>query len=486
MTMSLLHRSCAVVALLIAFGVPGVSTAAAPTHAAAHASYPSTTLHIGRFGAVTVYQPAGPPKSVVLFLSGDGGWNEGVVDMAIHLVEEGAIVAGLDTPHYLAALGAAAPSCVSLAADFEILSHQLQKELKLRDYLLPILVGYSSGATLVYATLVQSPPGTFAGGLSLGFCADQDMHGAKLCPAAGLEYTNNAHGDAVFAPSAHLKDPWIAFQGQKDEVCPAPAVDAFVARTARAEVVRLPLVGHGFSVERNWVTQFRSAYRALLAHAAPPPAVAPDVGDLPIVEIPVPPAAASAANTASTQPEFALLLTGDGGWAGLDQDVSAELATKGLPVVGFNTLRYFWKARTPDETTRDVVRVLRYYLETWNKQRIVLVGYSFGADVLPFIVSRLPEDLRARVTSLNLIGLSDSAAFEIGVGEWLPGSSSAGLPVLPELAKEHALPITCFYGEGESDSVCPRLTGARVLRVGAGHHLSGRYGEIADDILASR
>src|SRR5689334_13619574 len=101
----------------------------------------------GRFGAVTIYRPAGPPRSLVLFVSGDGGWRLGVVDMAKHLAEQGAIVAGIDVRHYLAALGEAKQSCVSLAADFELLSHDLQKKLGLPQYLAPLLVGYSSGAT---------------------------------------------------------------------------------------------------------------------------------------------------------------------------------------------------------------------------------------------------------------------------------------------------------------------------------------------------
>lgn len=456
---------------------PATAKPAVPKH-------PTSTIQFGRFGAVTIYRPSGVAKSVVLFLSGDGGWNDGVDEMAGYLVDEGAIVLGVDTPHYLDALGGA-KHCVSLAGDLEELSHSLQRQLGLHDYMLPILVGYSSGATVAYAALVQSPPGTFAGGISMGFCADQNFRGATLCPATGLKFTHNAQGSDVFSPTPGLKDKWIAFQGQKDEVCDAAAVDRFAAQMPGVDLVRLPLVGHGFNVPRNWVPEYHAAYRELLARTVIPPAVAPEVGDLPLTEVPVPTAAAGSKPVAQ-RPAFALLLTGDGGWAGLDQDVSAALAAKGLPVVGLNTLRYFWTARTPEETTNDVARVLRHYLRDWDKQSVLLVGYSFGADVLPFIVSRLPPELRARVESVNLIGLSPTANFEIKVAGWLPGASSGDRPVIPELGKDVGVPIRCFYGEGESDSACPGLKAAEVLKVGTGHHLSGRYGEIADDILASR
>src|SRR2546430_15762054 len=54
--------------------------------------------------------------------------------------------------------------------------------------------------------------------------------------------------------------------------------------------------------------------------------------------------------------EFALLLTGDGGWAGLDQELAARLAGNGVPTVGLNSLKYFWSARTPERTAEDAAR----------------------------------------------------------------------------------------------------------------------------------
>ena len=85
------------------------------------------TLPGGRFGNVTVETPSGPVKSVALFISGDGGWHLGVVNMAKHLVDTGAMVVGIDIRNYLDALGKIEPSrCNDLAVDFEQLSHYVQ------------------------------------------------------------------------------------------------------------------------------------------------------------------------------------------------------------------------------------------------------------------------------------------------------------------------------------------------------------------------
>jgi type IV secretory pathway VirJ component len=459
--------------------IPAAAAAAAKPPAPAAQAHDARELGAGRFGIVHVYVPAGKPQSVAIFVSGDGGWELGVINMAHALRDMGAVVIGVDVTHYFASLRRAAQGadahCEMIAADFESLSHQVQKQIGLHEYHVPVLIGYSSGATVVYAALVQSPPGTFAGALSLGFCADQDFAGAQLCPGNGLRYTQTAQHELVFEPAAGLRQPWIAFQGQKDQVCDPHAADEFAARVAGGAVVKLPLVGHGFSVERNWMPQFRAAYARLAALPPPVAAAAAEISDLPLQEV----------HAAAPAQEFALLLTGDGGWAGLDQELAARLAANGVPTVALNSLKYFWSQRTPQQTAQDVARVLRHYLAAWHAQRVLVIGYSFGADVLPFVVNRLPPDLLARVASVSLLGIDAHASFEVHVAEWV-GGDEGGPPTRPELAEIKSVPVLCIYGAGETDSICPQLPPGTVARaqIGKGHHFSGEYALLADRILS--
>ena len=209
------------------------------------------------FGKVTLYTPEQAPRSMVLFLSGDGGWHLGVIKMATTLVNAGAAVVGIDVRHYLADIAAHPAPCRYMAADFETLAHRVQRELHITDYQLPLLYGYSSGATVAYAVLVQSPPGTFGGAVSMGFCPDQKFGGTPLCPGPGaqLAYHPGPKRAFVFEPAAHLSDRWIAFQGQDDKTCVPGAVDEFAAQVGNSSVVRLGRVGHGFGVEDRWVPQ---------------------------------------------------------------------------------------------------------------------------------------------------------------------------------------------------------------------------------------
>lgn len=222
------------------------------------------------FGVVTVYRhdaaaaTAHAPREVVLFLSGDGGWNLGVITMAQHLTDQGAIVAGIDIRHYLAQLELTPSACVSPADDLMQLGRKLQAD-PTGTPVAPVLVGYSSGATLVYAALAQANAGSFKGALSLGFCPDLDLK-KPLCKGAGIGFMPRKDAKGVFKgvnflPAKSLSGRWISLQGQLDQVCEAAPTVKFVAEVPGADLVLLPKVGHGYSVERNWVPQYLKAFR---------------------------------------------------------------------------------------------------------------------------------------------------------------------------------------------------------------------------------
>lgn len=445
-----------------------------------------STLSFARFGTVHLYRGAERPAAVVLFVSGDGGWNLGVVDMARELATLGALVIGIDVTHYLRELAASDEHCLYPAAEFEALSQFVQKQLGLPTYTTPVLVGYSSGATLVYAVAVQAPVNTFRGAISLGFCPDLALD-KPLCRGNGLEWTTGAKGKGTdFLPARTLSSPWVALQGTIDQVClPAPT-QAFVAKVPGAEIVLLPKVGHGYSVPRNWLPQFRGVFQRLTAPAptlAPSPPVEdathaavtlPEVADLPVVELP-----------ASGGELLAVMISGDGGWAGIDREVGGALVAAGISVVGLDSLRYFWTARTPEQTAADVARVARRYLAAWHLDRFLLAGYSRGADVLPFVANRLPPELRARLSEVALLGPSERVEFEFHVADWV-SDRAAGLATEPEARRlgDLGVPLLCFYGEDETDSLCPRLTAPFItVPLPHGHHFGGRYEAIAARML---
>ncbi len=179
------------------------------------------------------------------------------------------------------------------------------------------------------------------------------------------------------------------------------------------------------------------------------------------------------------------MISGDGGWAGLDRGIAHAFAARGIPVIGIDSLRYFWSERTPEQTTRDITAIIEHYQQAWHRSAVHLLGYSFGADVLPFVMNRLPRPLAANVRTLTLVAPSDSATFEIHVSNWLPGVTTAGLPTKPELARLSLAPI-CLYGAGDKDTPCTDMPPGQAMQIGSGHHLGGDAEGIVSRVLQAR
>lgn len=435
------------------------------------------TLSFGRFGVVHLYRTSDTPASVVLFVSGDGGWNLGVVDMAKSLAQLNALVVGIDIVHYLKQLEAAPGECSYPSGDFEALSQYIQKKLDLPTYSIPCLVGYSSGATLVYALLVQAPTNTFQGAISLGFCPDLPLT-KPFCKGGGLEFGPGPKNKGYsFKPFLDMKMPFIILQGMIDQVCDNSFVSGYVKGMAKTEVVNLPKVGHGFSVPRNWMPQFKDAFSKLQRESqidrVP---VESEVKDLPLVEV---------LPQGTANDLLAVIISGDGGWASIDRQIGDEFAGKGVAVVGLNALKYFWTRKTPEEASADLNRIIRFYLNKWNKSSAILVGYSRGADVLPFMANRLSAETLNKVNLVALLAPERMVDFQFHLTDWLGGSHKTDMPTLPEVQKLKGVKILCFCGSDEKESLCLDLdsTLARTTMLKGGHHFDGDYKSIGENIL---
>jgi type IV secretory pathway VirJ component len=436
----------------------------------------AATLTVPTFGKVVLYQPSAAPSEVVLLVSGDRGVTPATVTIAEQLRDRGALVVGIDLRSLKRGLEES-EGCTYPAGDFEELARNIQLHLKLPAYKRPLLVGYQSGAALVYAALASAPAETFLGGLSIGFCPIFALR-LPLCEFRGLKTRPAGKWKYALAPYPALKIPWIVVQGENDRACPPASARAFAAATGSTRFISLP----GSGRRGAWTipaAQLDDAYRSLTTvtrTAETPRSAIPDTSDLSLIEVPA--AAPSASDV------MAVLLTGDGGWAELDKSVAAGLAAAGVPTVGWSSLRYFWSPKTPEQAAADLARVIGRYTSAWNKRRVILIGYSFGAEVLPFVVTRLPPDVRQRVAQVTLLGPGPTASFEFHVAEWLGGSKATAYRTVPEIEKL-SIPVTCVQGAGESDSACPSLKGPniRTVTIGDGHHFGGEYQRLVDVIL---
>jgi type IV secretory pathway VirJ component len=447
----------------------------------------ATHLTHGKFHDFFVYTPQGTPTSFALLVSGDEGWTPTADAVVQQLQKQGAMVVGIDLAKFKTVLEADAEQCEFPDGDLENLSHFVQAYFHAPSYLSPILVGLSSGGTFAYAMLAQAPRNTFAAALTLDFCPGFNLD-KPLCKGSGLESLRGAQGRGLdFLPVKALGNPWVDLHSDAGQSCPASVARDFISRVRGAAIVTLPDSGPSFASLPGWVPQFTAAYNKLATQNptirnAPQPA---GLSGLPLVEIPAQARGATNGRTVPTD-VFAIIMSGDGGWAGLDQDVAGALSAQGIPVVGLDSLRYYWTARTPDGLAADTDRMIRYYLAHFGKQRVLLIGYSQGADVLPFAVNRLSPDTRARVALAAVMGMSEHALFEFHLTNWFSDDNS-GPATLPEINRIAGVPVLCIYGADESDSLCPKLDAKKfsVVKLKGGHHFDGDYAALAQRILAA-
>lgn len=419
----------------------------------------------GRFDRVWVDLPAGDIRQVVLWLM--PGRSRTAIDrrLAAVLRREGALVISVSAPGLLARMAEEDGDCSLPAGDLDNLAREVEAQLGLERYLPPVLAGRGVGAALVYAALAQAPVDGFAGGVSLDFTPALPS-GIPLCPGRGLASSFAAEdGISTIAPAALPVSPWMVVAKADSQATTEP----FVRQAAGAEWVTPPpladVAGQGEDV-------LRAAYRQLTRRWHDQPVVTRLSGDrLPLIEIPA---------KGVEAPVWALVLSGDGGWAGLGRDLGHALAAQGVSVVGFDSLRYFWGRRTPEGLAADLQRILSQYQARWPDKQPFLIGYSQGANVLPFAYNRLPAEWQARVGRIVLLGPGERAAFTFQVSQWWR-SDAGDEEVLPEAGQLPAERTLCVYGRDEaSESICPQLKDRLpVLMLRGGHHFDGDMAHLA-------
>jgi len=450
------------------------------------------SLKYGSFGKVYIYKPAAAPDALVLFVSGDGGWNEGTIKMGRQLVKDGAMVIGINISHYLINKMAQHEKCYYPAGDFEELSLYLQKKYKFKNYLKPILMGYSSGATLVYGILAQAPANTFKGAIAMGFCPDMATI-EPLCTTNNLKQHPTKPGGPIWLlePTENLTAPFIAINGLDDKVCNYKNTEAFIKKLNAGELIGIPKAGHGMSVQKNYLPYLIDSYKKIKKAASYSEMVTAKhqfsalpqaeklTTDMPLIVLPV--------SRNDTMP-LLVFISGDGGWTSFDNGVSEKLVEKGIPVIGLDAQKYFWEARTPEATAAELTKVIRHYLAAWNKKSLVLCGYSFGADVIPFIVTRLPGDLKYMMKSAVMMSPDPKGDFEIHVADMLSfGSSNDKYNVLGEVKKSSSLHINCIFGKDEESEI-PKLfknAGTIIKLLPGSHHYNNDFSAISNEILNS-
>lgn len=200
-----------------------------------------------------------------------------------------------------------------------------------------------------------------------------------------------------------------------------------------------------------------------------------DISKLPINIVPA---------TIDSNKPLILYITGDGGWNKFSRTLSKNFADKGYPVIALDASKYFWDKKTALQTATDVTKLILTYQQLWKKKKILLIGYSFGADVMPFVFNHLNKEQTAAIVNISLLSPSTHTDFEIHI-LGLFGADSGGESVSNAINKITAKPITLIFGSEEKGFPEKALTNKNysIIKLSGGHHYDGDEANVADTIL---
>ena len=177
-----------------------------------------------------------------------------------------------------------------------------------------------------------------------------------------------------------------------------------------------------------------------------------------------------------------LYISGDGGLNSFTNSLINSLNQEGYAILALNAKSYFWHKKEPAEFATAITQAVSSYLRIKKKNSFVVLGYSFGADVAPFLATRLPSSLASKCKSILLLSPSGHTDFEIKIVDMLGWGSKKENNVVKELNKV-ALPTTLFFGQDEKDFPVNDVTiHKQVVVMSGGHHYGNDINDLASEI----
>jgi type IV secretory pathway VirJ component len=434
--------------LVVALGLLGIE-----------GSNPGVQVDSGIIPAPRILTPEQKPTGMVFLFSDASGWSAADDDFAQRLTDRGAIVVGVDLPRYLRSIAKVPDDCAYLVSDIENISQQTQRAANVVNYNPPILAGRGQGGGLVMAIAAQTPAATIGHTLAIDPTASVPL-AKTLCSGAPRKSTQQ--GTVYDLAAGELPNPIdITFTPE-------------ASPEGRSHIQDLRGQGFGIAVKDASVSAQEALEASVTALLAAPPA-ADATSEMPIIALPAAP----------THDTMAIIYSGDGGWRDLDKTIAGILQSKGVPTIGVDSLRYFWAQRSAQDVAKNLQQLIATYRARWKVKHVMLIGYSFGADILPATFNALDEASAQQIKQISLLGFSPNASFEISVAGWLGSSSSDAVPTLPELARINPGLVQCIYGEDEDDTACPQLAGGNteIIKTSGGHHFDGDYAGLAEKII---
>ena len=188
-------------------------------------------------------------------------------------------------------------------------------------------------------------------------------------------------------------------------------------------------------------------------------------------------------SNADTTKPLVFYISGDGGFNKFSTAFMETLNKQGYAVIGLNAKEYFWNKKTPQEAANAIESAINESNKQWKKKNIVLIGYSFGADVAPFMLTHFSPALAGKIDHLILLSPSPRTDFEIHILQMFGWGKDSGESVPDEINKISAS-VTIITGDDETEFPFSELKikNKQVIKMPGGHHYDGDVNALCNKI----
>lgn len=160
----------------------------------------------------------------------------------------------------------------------------------------------------------------------------------------------------------------------------------------------------------------------------------------------------------------AVFLSGDLGLTmGISGETAKGLAADGYPVTAVNSSVAFARHLTRAQTDSVVIGAIDTALSR-GAEKVVLVGQSFGSDIIATVLPDLPQRLHDRILSVVIVVPSNDVKFRADPSTVAYLGAPDAIPA-PALRSVDWVPVTCIHGKEEHSSLCPLLDGSPAKRI---------------------
>ncbi len=407
-----------------------------------------TSFEAGDLGLVKIFKkPEDITKKYVILISEISGWNSKYDELAYEIAEDKNVVIGVDLSLYTKKEKLLNHDLDSLAQHIEKIGKSVQQLLAEKEFkpTTVIVVKDSYGITSF-----------------LGTKSSSDL----------LESVNAVNG--CFDPRLALKqdnhrlNKLVRLFADERAVCPQLMTWSQEQNIPLSKVKDL---ANNPANKKYWTSDMKNIWRlnsrtpASLGSAKNSYAE-PLIDNLPLIII---------EPSEVKSDRFVILYSGDGGWSEFTQELASEYQSRGIPVIGINSLYYFWFAKKPEGAAKDIENISHYFSKQWKLKEFDLVGFSFGAEVIPGIINQLSKKTQQLIHQAVMIAPGNNVKFEFNISDWFDNADS-GASIRDEVLKVKSVKIKCIYGDEDRPGVCSKFpTPEAAYKLKGGHHFNDDF-----------